>query len=381
MGEEFTIWTGGGPWDPEIGRRAAAIAPLPDLEPLPRAAHLIFWWGRVRFHSLIVACTVRNTPWGDGQMTWLDFKGTQVTDGMPEGPAKSMRLLIPALYVTDIRPGPTYTATSRHNGRPIGLYPPSHPAPPHALPLAEVERRLAGLADAPADPRGFSLAYPLFALRQPDGEFVGFGPDRNRRQVGEGFGFVVFTTEAAAVRFLAHLDRHSGSRSGIVVEPFERVAVFRRFLRSIRDSGASVLFDPASGPDRFLFVDHAHPAAVLLERFLPQPAWCWSYPVYVLRAALPGLTLHTTVGHHADGRRWTILPVFTDADLADRAVDQAAKGAMPLAVPDAEAFAELLRELPAGYLVAFDHEPAHDRVGKVVMSRDDLLANLEDMEL
>lgn len=377
MRQQFTIWTAGGPWDPEIGRRAAAIDPLPAPEPLPQAALVTHWWGKVRFEFVVVACSIRTTAWADGPMTWLDYKGTQVTGGRIDGPVASRRLLVPAGYVTGIRPGPSFAITARGPGGLIGLYPPNQPAPPHALPLAEIERLLAELSDAPA----FSVSYPLFALCRPDGEFVGFGPHGDRREVGDAFGFAVFTTEDAAVRFLRGFERGSPGRRGIRVEPFDRFTVFRRFLRSIRDSGASVLFDPVFGPDGFLYTDHAHPAAVLLERFLPQPVWGWSYPVYVLRAAAPDFRLHTTEGHHDDGRRWTILPVFTDADLADRALPLAPPGATALAVPDSETFSRLLRELPAGFLVVFDHEPTRSQVGKVVLSREDLLANLETMEL
>ncbi|MBX9624467.1 MAG: hypothetical protein K2X82_11720 [Gemmataceae bacterium] len=383
MRPQFLIWTGGGPLDPEDGRRTEALADLPDLpdpEPLPRSALITHWWGYSRFEFAVVACSVRTTAWGDGRTTWLDYKGTQVTDAVPDGSATTKRFLVPAQYVTDVRPGPTYTITTRGTGGEIGLYPPNRPAPPHALPLSAVERGLAELSAAPADARGFSVSYPLFALRRPGGDYVGFGPDGDRPGPGGQFGIAVFTAEARAARFLKEFEGHQGRR-GVRVEPFDRFAAFRRFLRSVRDSGAYVLFDPVRGRDGFVYADRAHPAAVVLERFLPQVAWGWSYPVYVLRAARPGLVLHTTEGLPDDGTRLPLVPVFTDADLADRALLLAPPAATVMAVPDAETFAQLLRDLPAGAAVAFDHEPAGSSVGKVVLMRDDLLANLEAMEL
>jgi hypothetical protein len=250
--------------------------------------------------------------------------------------------------------------------------------------LSEVERALAGLSEAPADARGFSINYPLFALRRPSGDYVAFGPHGDRPEGGKDFGIAVFTTKAGAVRFFRLIERRSqGSEveEPVRVERFDRFAVFRRFLRSIRDSGASVLFDPAPGRDNFLYADHAYPAAVVLERFLPQIAWGWSYPVYVLRCAGPGLTLATTEGRSEGGPPVTVIPVFTDADLADRALALAPPAATVVAVPDSETFARLIRELPAGTAVAFDHDPARSRVGKNVLYSEALLANLENMEL
>ncbi len=381
MPQHVLIWTGGQPGDPEDGRLAEAIPLLPDPEPLPRAALVTHWWGQARFQTAVYACSIHTTPWGNREMTWLHIKGKQMTDGVIDGSAPTMNLLVPTQYITGVRPGPDYKLASRGPAGAVGLFPPSQPAPPHVLPLSEIERAFAGLSAAATESRGFSVAYPLFALRRPDGEYVGFGPHGNRSEAGPGFGYAVFTNEADAGRFLRDFERRSRSR-GIRLEPFDRFAVFRGFLRSLRDSEACILFDPAHRQDGVLYADHVYPAAVVLERFLPQVAWGWSYPVHVLRAAGPGITLHTTEGHRPeDNMRVPILPVFTDADLADRALALASPGAMVLAVPDSETFARLIRTLPAGFAVVFDHEPARGPVGKIVLNRDDLLANLEIMEL
>lgn len=379
MSQQFSIWTGGQAADPENGRRAAAIDPLPAPAPLPRCALVTFWWGRTRLEFAVVACTIRATSWGAERMTWLHCKGTQVTANVPEGAVGTMAILVPAHYVTGVRPGPGFTITERHAGGTSGLFPPSRPAPPHAMPLPEIERALAGLAGAPADSRGFSIAYPLFALRRLDGEYVGFGS-----REGAEFGVLVFTTEAGAVEFLrsaqSRPQRLRELQGGIQIERFDRLAVFRRFLRSIRDSGTFVLFDPVAGlDDDHLYVDRPYPAAVVVEQFLPQIAWGVSYPVFVLRSATPGLSLVSTEGHGEDGTRVTLLPVFTDADLADRALALAPHGTTVMPVPDSATFARLVGELPQEAGVTFDPEPA--RRAKVALLRDDLLENLEDMEL
>jgi hypothetical protein len=375
MEQQFTIWCGGQAGDPEDFGRAAAIAPLPAPTPLPRIAFITHWWGKTRLRFAAAACSVRTTPWGNGSMTWLHFKGREMTDG-PDERTATITVLVPAHHVTAVQPGPEYTLKPGGPGGVIGLFPPRQPAPPHALPLAEVERALAGLADATADAHGFAIRYPLFALRHPNGDPVGFGPHAGP----PAFGVPVFSTEAAATGFLGDLDRRSQA-DGARVERFDRLAPFRRFLRSIRDSGTFVLFDPVGGPDGFLYVDHAHPAGVVLERFLPQVAWGWGYPVFVLRLAGPGLSLATAEGALPDGRRVTVLPVFTDADLADRALPRVGRPAAVQAVADSPSFAQLVRELPAGFGVLFDHEPARGTTGKVVLSREELLANLEDLEL
>lgn len=299
------------------------------------------------------------------------------------GSLTTMGVLVPAHYVTAARPGPGFTITTRRTGGPIGLFPPCHPAPPHAISLPQVERSLAGLADAPDDDRGFEISYPVFALRRPSGDYLGYGPDGDRPG-GKSFGIAVFTTEAGAVNFLRSADRRSRwhrGRTRLRVEAFDRAAVFRRFLRSVRDAGTFVLFDPVCGPDGHLYADHAFPAAVVLEQFLPQIRWGWSYPLYVMRSVTLGNVLAATEGQRDDGTRVTVLPVFTDADLADRALVLTSQPMTVVPIPDAETFVRVIGELQPGTAVAFDPDPARSAVAKTVMFRDDLLAHLEDLEL
>jgi hypothetical protein len=368
----FFIWTGGGPGGPEDGQRAEAIPLLPVPDPLPRAALITYWWGKARFEFVATACTVRTTPWGAGQMTWLHCKGAQPAAIKPDAPTGEMVFLIPAQYVTGVKPGPTYQITDRHPTDDIGLFPPSHPAPPHALPLPEIERALAGLSEWPtATGWRFSITYPVFVLQRESGDYVGSDAAPGvRTEGGSGLGIPVFTTEARALEFLLYTEAEDR------VVSFDRVAAFRRFLRSLRDEGTLVLFDPVPGGDGVLYADHAYPAAVVLERFLPQIVWGLSYPVYVLRR---GGGFASIGGFHG-GTFVELLPVFTDSDLADRAAAAARKPTAAEPIPDAAAFARLVRALPPSARgVAFD--PPTGGVANVVIFREELLAKLEDMEL
>lgn len=375
--QRFFIWTGGGPGDPESGPRADALPELPAPDPLPRAAVITYWWGETRFEIVASAGSVRTTPWGAGRMTWLHCKAVQAGEIKPSGPTGQTTVLVPAQYVTAVVPGPPYQITRRGESADIGLFPPIHPTPPKALLPDEIERALAGLADAPADAgwTPFSVAYPVFALKLDGGGFLGFdgpapGPGGAPRTT---HAIPVFTAEAWAVAFL----RRVGTPAR--VEAFDRAAAFRRFLRPIRDAGTYVLFDPEVDARGRVRADHTYPAAVVLERFLPPVRWGWSYPVYLLRRG-PGFV---SVGGHHEGRRVELLPVFTDADLAARAVLLAPGPTSAFPIPDREAFGRLIRALPAGVWGAvFDPpDPVHGGLATTAIARERLLADLADLEL
>ena len=139
------------------------------------------------------------------------------------------------------------------------------------------------------------------------------------------------------------------------------------------------MFDPRPGPGNALYVDHPYPAAVVLERFVPPVEWVWGYPVYLLRTALG----YACVSGPHEGVLVNVLVVFTDSDLADRAA-AAAPEVMPLVPVDSgDAFARLVRELPADVVgVAFDPpEPGRGGVARNVVFRETLLSNLDDTEL
>jgi hypothetical protein len=128
-----------------------------------------------------------------------------------------------------------------------------------------------------------------------------------------------------------------------------------------------------------MFTDYAYPAAVVLERFLPAVVWGLSYPVYVLQYG-PGFACVS--GFHA-GAPVKVLVVFTDSDLADRAVAAAPEPMTPVSVASSEAFARLVGELPTDVAgVAFDPpDPIRGAVANAIVFRENFLSNLENMEL
>jgi hypothetical protein len=370
----FFIWTGGSDdHDPDDFARADALPALPAPDPLPRAARITFWWGRAQFEVLAVACSVRTTAWGSGRVTWLHCEQTRASAAETDAPSRMTNTLIPAGYVTAVTPGPSYhrDGLGRSSGD-VAVYPPRHPPPPHALPLAAVERALAGLAEWPtAEGWHFSVSYPVFALALDAGGYFGSEPAPGSGNTDRAIP--VFTTGAKADAFLRL------SNAPARVERFDRVGAFRRFLRAIRDAGTVVLFDPVSDAANVLHADRAYPAAVILERFLPQVAWGWSYPVYLLRR---GDGFAVAGGTH-DGRRVTLLPVFTDTDLAGRALATTPRPASVVGVADRDTFGRLIRALPpAVWGVVFDPpDPPDRRVAHTALSRENLLADLEDLEL
>jgi hypothetical protein len=145
-GQQFYIWTGGQAHAAaECLPLAEALPWLPDPTPLRRAAHISYQWGDMRFDIWATACSVRTTPWGGALMTWLHCKAMNTVEIRPEEPTRLMTVLIPAAYVTSIRPGPTFRLTQSQLSADLGVFPPNRPDPAASLPLAEVEHILAGL--------------------------------------------------------------------------------------------------------------------------------------------------------------------------------------------------------------------------------------------
>jgi hypothetical protein len=213
----------------------------------------------------------------------------------------------------------------------------------------------------------FSIRYPLFALKR-DSDYVAYDLSLARPK-GAGFGIPVFTTEVNVVTFLTH----TGTQARI--KRFDRVSVFRHFLRSIRDGGPVVLFDLLPDRKGNLHTDHVYPAAVVLERFLPEAAWVWGYPVYVLEYRDGFACVQAAHG----GTPLKMLVVFTDWDLADRAVASAAEHLVAVPVADREAFARLVRGLAAdvGGAVFDPPDPRRGGTAKTALLRRQLLADLE----
>jgi hypothetical protein len=99
----------------------------------------------MEFTILATACSLRTTPWGDGQVTWLHCKARETGDVRPDQPVDLITVLIPAAYVTSVGAGPPFHLTRGGGSERLGVFPPNQPAPAGALALAEVERALADL--------------------------------------------------------------------------------------------------------------------------------------------------------------------------------------------------------------------------------------------
>lgn len=218
--------------------------------------------------------------------------------------------------------------------------------------------------------QAFSIQYPLFALKRGS-EYLIF--DLNSAQPkGSGFGFPIFTCEANVAKYLVH----TGEQAQIKL--FDRVNIFRQFLRSIRDAGHVVMFDLLPDAHGNLRSNHVYPAAVVLERSLPEPGNWWGYPVFLLQ--LPGgwCCLEATHGDTA----LKVLVVFTDSDLADRAVKSATQQVTAVPIADRHEFARVVRGLAPDVAAAvFDPPENRSNAFNVrALPRQNLLANLE-MEL
>lgn len=215
----------------------------------------------------------------------------------------------------------------------------------------------------------FSINYPLFALKQ-EANYVVYDLS-NAQPKGTGFGIPVFTTEANLVQYLTH------TRAAARVMRFAEAGIFRHFLCSIRDAGHIILFDLLPDDQGKLQSAQRYSAAALLEQFLPELGWAWSYPVYVLRVQ-HGFACVSVVH---DGTPLKLLVVFTDWDLADRA-EAAAEQAVAVPVPDREAFARLVRSLSSGVQGAAIDPPDPRRGGRAATAilLPQLLSRLE-MEL
>lgn len=78
-------------------------------------------------------------------MTWLHCKAMRAAEIKAEEPTGLMNVLIPAHYVTGIKPGPTFHLTRSRKSDDIGVFPPNQPPPANALALSEVERVITDL--------------------------------------------------------------------------------------------------------------------------------------------------------------------------------------------------------------------------------------------
>jgi hypothetical protein len=122
---------------------------LPEPTPLARAAILTYEWGDQRFEVICSACSLRTLPWKDTgeSLTWLHCKAMTTAEMKPDEATGMMTVLIPAHYVTSIRPGPTFRISRAKPTRDVGVFPPTKPTPALALLLSELEKAITGMLD------------------------------------------------------------------------------------------------------------------------------------------------------------------------------------------------------------------------------------------
>lgn len=195
----------------------------------------------------------------------------------------------------------------------------------------------------------FTIKYPLFVLKR-DSEHVVYSLDAESDD--SRVGLPMFTSQVTVVAYLVH----TGEQAQISI--IDRVAVFRGLLRSMRDAGHVVLFDLRPDTHGNLVTEHVYTAAFVLENFLPELGRWWDYPVYLLRS---DDGLFCMQSEH-EGVPMKVLLVFTDDDLADRAIRSAPQPYVPLPIAAPEEFAHVLRALPPEVqAVAFDPPDAQGK--------------------
>jgi hypothetical protein len=109
------------------------------------------------------------------------------------------------------------------------------------------------------------------------------------------------------------------------------------------------------------------------RRELPEETWSWSYPVYLLGDESGCACITDSAG----GVTGNWLVVFTDSDLAERAV-AATNDFVAIPVPDRRAFADTVSSLSADMAGAAFDPPTLFTVGsaRMYLSRQELLSHL-----
>ena len=125
--------------------KAFSFLPEPDL--LKQAALIDYEWGDQKFEIICTACSLRTLPWEETgeELAWLHCKAMRTAELNPDGPTGMMNVLIPAHYVTRIRPGPTFRLKRSGKPRDIGIFPPNQPTPSNHLSLAAIDEAIAEL--------------------------------------------------------------------------------------------------------------------------------------------------------------------------------------------------------------------------------------------
>jgi hypothetical protein len=124
-------------------------ASLPAPTPLRQGLLIHYQWGEQKFEIVATAASIRIAFWEEGRrdVTWLHCKATPTMAIEPDGSCSLINVLIPAEYVTRAEAGPTFRIARSKASGDLGVFPPNQPPPANALPLADLERVIAGLVD------------------------------------------------------------------------------------------------------------------------------------------------------------------------------------------------------------------------------------------
>jgi hypothetical protein len=119
---------------------------LPEPLELKRAAMIQFTWGDQEHECLCHACSLVRDIWDEiGEMTeWLHIKAYQMMNGRIVG-NQSLKLLVPAKYVTFAGEGPEFQLAKRRTSANVGVFPPNPPAPSNAMDVSLVRDAVAAL--------------------------------------------------------------------------------------------------------------------------------------------------------------------------------------------------------------------------------------------
>ena len=119
---------------------------LPQPTDLKRAAKIRFRWGELEFDSLAYACSVVSVNWKDDEkpIEWVHMKAHQLMNGSITT-EKSMSLLVPIKYVTQIEEGPEFDLVKRRTSDDVGVFPPDKPLPTDSMDATVVRDMIGGL--------------------------------------------------------------------------------------------------------------------------------------------------------------------------------------------------------------------------------------------
>jgi hypothetical protein len=122
---------------------------LPPPTPLRQGLRIDYQWGAQKFEIVGTAASIRTAFWQEAgrDVTWLHCKAIQTMNIKPDGAGSVMNVLIPAHYVTDAAPGPSFRLSRSKVSHDLGVFPPNQPTPPNTVPLVELERVIASLVD------------------------------------------------------------------------------------------------------------------------------------------------------------------------------------------------------------------------------------------